>query len=109
MKFIYNTRVISPLIQRLIKRILGETTVPVNDADLNESCVSKLAKELAEQSRRVPPEARADLAITQVRLTRLSVPDEDPEQTLLLWLARRGFHDVLALRTDAGFQVSGYS
>ena len=73
---------------------------------LTEPCVARLTKELAaEQNGRLPPEARADLAMTQVRLTRRSVPDEDPEQTLLLWLARRGFHDVLTLRADAGFEV----
>lgn len=74
-------------------------------ADLTEPCVARLTKELAQQSGRVPPEARADLAITQVHLTRRSVPDEDPEQTLLLWLAKRGFHDVLALKADVGFEV----
>eukprot|EP00903_Cladosiphon_okamuranus_P008980 g8591.t1 len=40
----------------------------------------------------------------QVHLTRKTVPDEDPEQTLLMWLAERGFHDVLALRADASFE-----
>ena len=55
----------------------------------------------------MPPEARADLAVTQVYLTRRSVPDEDPERTLLAWLAERGFHDVLALRSDDSFEVRG--
>ena len=53
----------------------------------------------------MPPEARADLAMIQVHLTRKTVPDEDPEQTLLKWLAERGFHDVLALRADASYEV----
>lgn len=55
----------------------------------------------------MPPEARADLVMTQAHLTRLSVPDEDSDQTLLVWLAKRGFHDVLALRADSGFEVGG--
>lgn len=74
---------------------------------MTEPCVARLAKELAEESGRVPPEARADLALTQVFLTRRSVPDEDPERTLLRWLSDRGFHDVLALRSDVGVEVRG--
>lgn len=54
---------------------------------------------------RVPDDARADLVMTEVHLTRRSVPDEDPERTLLLWLEERGFFDVLALRADIGFKV----
>ena len=74
---------------------------------MTEPCVARLAKELGEESGRVPPEARADLALTQVFLIRRSVPDEDPERTLLRWLSDRGFHDVLALRSDVGFEVRG--
>lgn len=74
---------------------------------MTEPCVARLAKELGEESGRVPPEARADLALTQVFLTRRSVPDEDPERTLLQWLSDRGFHDVLALRSDVDFEVRG--
>lgn len=65
-----------------------------------------LAKELSQDSGRVlPREARADLVLTQAYLTRLTVPDEDSDRTLLLWLAKRGFHDVLALRAEQGFEV----
>lgn len=69
--------------------------------------VEHLTKELTQEFGRVPPEARADLVITQAHLTRLSVPDEDSDQTVLLWLAKRGFHDVLALRADQGLEVQG--
>lgn len=68
--------------------------------------MENLTRELNEGSGRVPPEARADIVLTQARLTRLTVPDEDPDRTLLLWLAKRGFHDVLALRADAKLEVS---
>lgn len=75
-------------------------------ADVCSVSVENLTRELNEESGRVPPEARADIVLTQARLTRLTVPDEDPDRTLLLWLAKRGFHDVLALRVDAELQVS---
>ncbi|CAM9165657.1 unnamed protein product [Ectocarpus sp. 8 AP-2014] len=84
----------------------GKSEKSDGEVGLTVPGVERLTKELAQESGRVPPEARADLALIQVHLTRKTVPDEDAEQTLLKWLAERGFHDVLALRADASFELS---
>lgn len=97
-----------PLAPRLVRLPLPSLIeICAVTADFSAPCMARLTQELADG--RVPPEARADLALTQVHLTRRSVPDEDPEKTLLGWLAQRGFHDVLALRADESFEVNKWT
>ncbi|CAM9351972.1 unnamed protein product, partial [Discosporangium mesarthrocarpum] len=90
------------MMKRVARRVISRRNSKINTVEDGATSFLELNRELKQPAvshGRLPPEAIADVALTRVRLTRRTVPDEDVERTLLKWLSRRGFHDVLALQT----------